>query len=290
MEWLNYHHLYYFWTLLKQGSLKAACEKLSLAQSTVSEQIHRLEESLGEPLLQREGRKLVPTEMGRVVYNYADEIFSLGQELLNTVNKRPTGRPLRLVVGASMVLPKLVVHRLLEPVFDLQEPLKLTSHEGRMHDLLASLALHEVDLVLSDTPIPPGSAIKAHNHFLGESSISFFAAPKLVAQAKKYKFPDVLTKLPMILPTEHTALRASLERWFYSQNFQPEIKAEFDDSALLKVFGQKGLGIFPMPSVVDAETKKQYGVHLIGKSHQVKERFYAISTEKRIKTPCSHCH
>lgn len=284
MEWLNYHHLLYFWVVAREGSLSRASEKLRLAHPTVSGQIRALEEALGEKLFARSGRKLVLTEMGRTVYRYADEIFSLGRELMDTVKGRPVGRPLRLVVGIADVLPKLIAKRLIDPALRLPQELRLICHEDRTDRLLAEMALHSIDVILTDAPLPPGSAVRAYNHLLGECGVAFFGDAKL-ASALRRGFPRSLDGAPTLLPADNTTLRRSLDQWFEKNGVRPKIVGEFDDSALLKVFGQDGAGIFASPSILADAIKKQYQVQLIGRTDDIRERFYAVSAERRLKHP-----
>jgi LysR family transcriptional activator of nhaA len=284
MEWLNYHHLLYFWTVAREGSVVRAGELLSLTQPTISGQIRALERALGEKLFIRAGRGLALTEMGRTVYAYAEEIFSLGRELLDTVRGRPTGRPIRLVVGVADVLPKLVAYRLLGPALRLPEPVRLVCREDSPDQLVAELAMHRLDLVLSDTPIGPGLSVRAFNHLLGECGVSVFGAPRLAA-AHRRRFPRSLDGAPMLLPLPGTAVRRSLDDWFEAQGMRPAVVGEFEDSALLKVFGQSGAGLFCAPSVLEAEVRRHYRVRRLGRIEAVRERFYAISAERRLKNP-----
>jgi LysR family transcriptional activator of nhaA len=284
MEWLNYHHLLYFWVVVREGGLLPASRVLKLAHSTISAQVKRLERTLGEPLFDRSGRKLALTETGRVVYRYADEIFTLGRELVDTVKGRPTGLPIRLVVGVTEVMPKLVIRRLLGPVFALPEGVHLVCEENRFDRLLGDLARHRLDLLLTDAPLPPGSGVKAFNHLLGECGVSFFAAPGLIGKGKK-RFPQCLDGAPFLLPAEETVLRRSLEQWFDQQGIRPVPVAEFQDSALLKVFGQDGKGVFCAPTVTEDTVKRQYRVRVLGRTSEIRERFYAISAERRLKHP-----
>jgi LysR family transcriptional activator of nhaA len=284
MDWLNYHHLLYFWMVAREGSITKACAQLHLAQPTISSQLRKLERSLGEKLFEREGRNLVLTETGRTVYRYADEIFALGQELRDAVAGRPRGRPLRLVVGVPDVLPKLIVYRLLKPALEMEEATQLATYEGKLDDLLADLALHRLDIVLSDAPTGPTTAVRAFNHPLGECGIGFFGT---AAVARQYAsgFPSSLDQAPMLLPTENTVLRRSLEQWFSETGVRPRVVAELEDSALLKVFGQAGEGIFPAPLAIATEVQQQYAVKQIGCVESIRERFYAISVERRLKHP-----
>lgn len=284
MEWLNYHHLLYFWTVAREGSLVAAGKALKLSHPTLSAQIRALEGRLDEKLFTRAGRGLVLTEMGRVVYRYADEIFSLGREMLDTVNGRSGGRPLRLDVGVADVVPKLVVRRLLQPALGGPEPVRLVCHEGRYEKLLADLTLHTLDLVIADAPLPPGSGVRAFHHLLGETSVSFFATKALVARHRR-GFPGSLDGAPLLLPLEGSPLRRSLNQWFDRHGVAPRVVAEFEDSALLKVFGTDGVGIFPAPTVLETDVVRQYGVQVVGRAPEVRERFYAISVERKLKNP-----
>ena len=284
MEWLNYHHLHYFWVVAKEGTIAAACEKLHLAQPTISAQLRALENAIGDKLFKRVGRNLVLTDTGRMVYRYADDIFSLGGELLDTLRGRPTGNPLRFSVGVADVLPKLVAYRLLEPALKLPETIQLVCRESTPAELLAQLAIHELDLVLSDSPIGPGVRVRAFNHLLGECGVSIFGTKEL-ATAYRRRFPRSLDGAPFLLPPDNTSLRRSLEQWFDSQGVRPSAVAEFDDSALLKVFGQAGAGVFAAPTVIEKEVRQQYGVRVVGRPESVRERFYAISVERKVKHP-----
>jgi LysR family transcriptional activator of nhaA len=284
MDWLNYHHLLYFWHVVREGGVLPASRVLKLAHPTVSAQVKQLETALGEALFDRTGRRLEPTETGRVVYRYADEIFALGRELVDTVQGRPSGRPVRLVVGIAEVMPKLVVRRLLEPVFALPEPVHLVCQEDRFDRLQGDLARLKLDLLLTDAPLPPGTGIRAFNHLLCECGVSFFASDGLASQLRQ-EFPQNLDGTPFLLPAEETVLRRSLEQWFDEQGIRPERAAEFQDSALLKVFGQEGKGAFCAPSVIEDAVKRQYGVHVLGRTPDIRERFYAVSMERRVKHP-----
>lgn len=284
MDWLNYHHLLYFWMVAREGSITRAAKQLHLAQPTLSSQIRKLERSLGAPLFERAGRSMVLTEMGQMVYRYADEIFSLGRELTDAVKGRTSEHHLRLTVGVPDVLPKLVVYRLLKPALEMDESVQLIVHEGKLNELLSELALHRLDVVLSDSSLGAGTHIRAFNHFLGECSITVFATAEL---ARKYKrnFPLSLDKAPMLLPTQNTSVRRVLEQWFDEREIHPRVVHEFEDSALLKVFGQAGEGLFTAPSAIEAEVCRQYGVRRLGRISDVQERFYAISAERRLKHP-----
>ncbi|MBI2372457.1 MAG: transcriptional activator NhaR [Deltaproteobacteria bacterium] len=284
MEWLNYHHLLYFWVVAKEGGLAPAGKVLRLAHPTLSGQIHALEEALGEKLFERSGRRLALTEVGRVVFRYADEIFSLGQELMETVRGRPTGQPVRLRVGISDALSKVVVARILAPALALPEPVRLTCVEDDHERLLSSLSTHSVDVILSDSPVAPGSPVRAFGHLLGECGVSFFATPELLRNSPG-EFPGLLDGAPVLMPLENQTLRRGLEHWFSDLGIRPRLVAEFEDSALEKMFGSTGLGFFPGPTVVAREIERQYGVRSVGRTDTVKERFYAISAERRLKNP-----
>ena len=286
MEWLNYHHLLYFWVVAREGGLTPAGKVLRLSHPTLSAQVHALEDQLGEKLFTKVGRKLELTEMGRVVYRYAGEIFSLGREMMDTIRGRATGTPLRLDVGIVDVVPKLVVRRLLEPALHLSEPVRLVCTEGPFDELLADLALHTLDVVISDGPVPTGSTIRAFNHLLGETGVSFFGT-KALADAYRRGFPRSLDGAPMLLPIEGLTLRRSLDHWMDRHRIHPKVVAEFEDSALMKVFGGDGAGVFPAPTAVESEVLAQHRVHLLGRADDVRERFYAISVERRLKNPAA---
>lgn len=284
VEWLNYHHLRYFWVVAREGGLVPAGKVLRLSHPTLSAQIHALEAQLGEKLFDRTGRKLALTEMGRVVYRYADEIFSLGRELVDVVQDRSTSGPLRLQVGVVDVMPKLIVRRLLEAAITMPEPVRLVCHEDTADRLLADLALHALDVVISDAPVPSGSPIRAFNHLLGESGVTFVAAAGL-ADGYRRGFPGSLDGAPMLLPLENSTLRRALNAWFDRHKIKPRVVAEFEDSALLKEFGTDGLGVFVVSAAVEAEVRAHYGVELVGRADDLRERFYAISVERRLKHP-----
>ena len=285
VEWLNYHHLLYFWTTAKEGSIAAASAALGLAPPTISGQIKTLEEHLGETLFTRVGRGLELTETGHVVYRYADEIFSLGRELTDTLAGRAGAeRPQRLFVGISDIVPKLISHRLLEPALRMQPPVQLVCREDKTDRLLAELALKGLDLVFSDEPISASVRVKAYNHLLGECGVTFFGKGELARKVRR-GFPQSLDGAPLLMPTEGSPLRRELERWFEREEIAPRIVAEFDDSALLKQFGQHGAGIFAAPTAIEKEIRAQYHVGIIAQTDEVREQFYAITVERRIKHP-----
>jgi len=284
MEWLNYHHLYYFWSVARDESVSRASERLRLAPSTISAQVTKLEDVLGSKLFIRVGRNLELSETGRIVYRFADEIFTLGLEMLDTVKGRPTSGPLRLVVGIVDALPKLVVRKLLEPALRLPQQIHLVCHEGKEKQLLSELAVHGLDMVLTDTPVRPGLSVRAFSHFLGECGVSFFAAHRLASRLRE-KFPQSLNGAPILLPSPMSALRGSLDQWFDSLEIRPKIIGEFDDQALLKAFGQSGDGVFAVPAVIEEDVCRQYDVGVVGHADAVREKFYAISVERIVKHP-----
>ena len=284
MEWLNYHHLLYFWIVAREGGLLPAGKVLRVSHPTLSAQIHALEDRLGEKLLVKEGRKLVLTEMGRTVYRYAEEIFTVGRELLEAVKGRAKGQPLRFDVGIADSVPKLVVRRLLEPALALAESVRLVCREDAHENLLVRLASHELDLVITDAPVSPGSRVRAFNHLLGETKVSLFATKELACTYRR-GFPKSLDNAPMLLPLENLTLRRSLDQWFDHLGIKPRVVAEFEDGALLNVFGRDGVGIFPAPTVIEKEVTRQYGVVPLGLAEGVRERYYAISVERRLKHP-----
>lgn len=283
VEWLNYHHLLYFWTVAREGSIAAATRKLHLTQPTISAQIRQLEESLGEKLFEKAGRGLVLTEAGRIALRYADEIFALGRELRDTLRDRPTGRPVRVTVGITDVMPKLVAYRILRPAFERGAQVELVCREGSSESLLALLGQHEVDLVLTDAPAS-GAPLRAYNHLVGESGTTFFAAGALANSAKRH-FPQSLGETPLLLPGAGTQLRRALELWFDANNIEPRRVGEFDDLALMAAFGHGGTGVFPAPTIIEHDIETQYGVRVVGRLPEVKERFYAVSAERKVKNP-----
>ena len=284
MNWLNYHHLLYFWMVAREGSIARACEQLHLAQPTISSQLRKLETSIGEKLFKRVGRNLVLTETGQLVFRYADDIFALGRELTDVLRGRPTGSPLRFYVGVADVLPKLIAFRLLEAALHLPEPVQITCEEGKLDYLLMELAGHRLDVVLSDQQLGAMVHVRAYSHLLGQCGVSVFGTPAL---ARKYlaRFPKSLNGAPMLLPMRNTALRRSMDQWFDSEDIQPKVVGEFEDSALLNVFGAANVGLFTAPSAIEKEVCRQYRVRLLGELPVVQERYYAISPERKLKHP-----
>lgn len=284
MEWLNYHHLLYFWVVAREGSIAAATRKLHLTQPTISAQLRLLEDSLGEKLFEKSGRTLVLTESGRVALRYADEIFALGRELRDTLRDRPTGRPVRVHVGIADVVPKLVAYRVLRPAFQAAAEVQMVCREASSEILLALLGQHEVDVVLTDAPVS-AAPLRAYNHLLGESATTFFAAPALAASLRKKPFPACLKGAPVLLPGAATQIRRALELWLDATGIVPKRVGEFDDLALMTAFGRGGTGIFPAPTVIEKEIEAEYNVRVVGRLAEVKERYYAVSAERKIKNP-----
>lgn len=284
MNWLNYHHLHYFWMVAKQGGLVKAAENLRLSPSTVSSQVGRLEEALGHKLFERQGRRLALTDSGRVVYRYAEEIFLLGREISDSLRDQPAQRPLKVHVGVAEVIPKLLAKKFLTPVLRLSDDVQLVCSENRSERLLAELSIHNLDVVLTDAPVGPSVKVRAYSHLLGESDIVLFAAEPL---ARRYRrdFPASLRAAPFLLPAAGTVLRGLLANWFDAEGIRPRIVGEFEDSALLKVFGQQGHGVFAAPAIIRGEIRKQYGVRELGRVEGQRERFYAISVEKKLRHP-----
>jgi LysR family transcriptional activator of nhaA len=285
MDWLNYHHLHYFWAVAKEGSIAQASQRLRLAHPTVSAQIHRLEEVLGVKLFTRKGRSLVLSDEGRMVYRYAEDIFSLGRELVHSVQGRASGRPVTLVVGVSDVLAKSIVYRMLEPAFGLQEEVRVVCKADRSTEaFMGELALHALDVVLSDTPVGTGSPVRAFSHRLGECGTVFMAAPQL-AKACRWRFPGSLEDVPFLMPGGNSAFRPALQRWFDLQNVRPKIAAELDDAALVNELGEQELGVFAAPDVVEKEIRRRYRVQTVGRVADLRHRFYAISLDRKLRHP-----
>lgn len=285
MEWLNYHHLLYFWSVAKHGTVTKACEEFRLAQPTISGQIRLLEQMLGEKLFVRAGRRLALTEMGHVVFRYAEDIFATGQELINTVKGRgKNGTPSRLVVGIVNAVPKPLSILLLQSALKLDRPTRLICREDNLRQLLADLTMHRVDLVIADTPAPPSVTVQAYNHPMGESGVTLFATSKLAAQYRR-SFPKSLEGAPMLLPTSEATLRRLMDQWFVHRELSPNIVGEFDDSLTLKTFGQDGYGIFPGATAVEKEICRQYRVQVVGRLDSLKQHYYAITVQRRLTHP-----
>ena len=286
MEWLNYHHLLYFWMVAKRGSIARACEDLRLAQPTISGQLRALEESLGEKLFARQGRGLVLTEAGQVVYGYAEEIFALGSELTDVLKGRPRNRPMRLIVGVSDLIPKLIAYRILEPALAIKGGVRMECYEDTPEKLLLSLSAHEFDLVLTDAPAYSAVRVRVFNHLLGSSAVALFASPPLANFYRK-RFPDSLTGAPFLLPMKNSALRQIMDQWFEAHSIRPRIMGEFQDTALLTAFGQAGAGIFAAPIAIEREVRSRYRVAKLGGLGARMTEYYAISPERKLKHPAA---
>jgi len=284
MEWLNYHHLRYFWTVAKEGSLAQAAAKLHVSQPSISEQIRELEGALGEKLFRREGRGNKLTDAGQVVYGYADEIFALGQEMLNAVKQRPGARTLRLYVGVADSFPKLLTNEILKPAFTLPQTIHVICREGKLEDLLAQLAAHRLDLVLADESASSSVNFKVFNHPLGSTGTTFCAEKKLAAQLKR-NFPKSLHDAPALLPADNTTLRRALEAWFHPRGIQPRVVAEFEDLALMKVMATEGRGFIAVPTVAASDALTHYGFHKIGEAAECRVELHLITAERKIAHP-----
>ena len=284
MEWLNYHHLLYFWTVATEGGIAAASRKLAVGRPAISMQIKSLEQFIQAPLFTRRGKHLRLTETGEMVLRYAEDIFRTGRELVDAVRGRPSGRPQRFRVGIADVMAKLVAFQLLLPALDADQDTVLECREDEPNRLFAELAVHELDLVLSDIPVAPGLDVRAYNHVMGESTTTLFATPALVRKLKS-KFPSSLDGVPFLMPSKAAAIRHSLEQWLQQEDLRPNIIGEFEDGALMKVFGQAGRGVFPAPTVVKDQICKNYNVRPLSELVEVRERFYAISPERKIRHP-----
>jgi LysR family transcriptional activator of nhaA len=277
----NYRHLYYFWVVAKEGGMSHAAARLGMAVQTVSAQVRELERDLGCQLLKPAGRGLVLTEAGVIALQEAEHIFQLGEALPELARSAAQAKSVRLTVGIADGLPKLVVQRLLQPVLGTPD-LRLVCHEGEMADLLADLAMHRLDVVLSDHPAPFNPHLKVHNHPLGTSGMGWYASPHWWAAARK-GFPASLDKVPVLLPTTHSTVRGPLDQWFIQHGLRPRVVGEFEDSALLETFGGSGLGVFPAALSVQDDLLQRHQVKLLGPCEGVDEHYYAISTERKVK-------
>ena len=281
---INFRHLYYFWIVAKEGSVTKAAERLGLAIQTVSAQLVLLEQSTGKSLFNVQGRRMVLTEAGRIAMRYADQIFLLGEQLQEALASTDVDRTMRLTVGLSDSLPKLISSRLLEAALALPERVKLICYEDQFESLLGELSVHKLDVVLTDRPVPPGTPLRVFSHLLGETEISLYGLPEL---AEKYQgdFPVSLNGAPLLLPTRNNAIRSRIDFWLESHDLHPDIIGEFDDNALLHTFGRIGRGLFPAPSLLAKDVLEQFNAVPVGAMPQVREQFYAISNERKIKHP-----
>ncbi len=283
MDWINYHHLLYFWVTAREGSITRASERLRLAQPTVSGQIQSLEKAVGEKLFLRQGRRLVLTETGKLVLRYADQIFTVGQELVDTLRNRPTEGRQRISVGIADSVPKLITHRLLAPLLALDD-LHLICHEGSTDRLLGSLAEYDLDVVISDSPVARDETPRTSHQLLGDSPVAMFGTAALAAKYRT-NFPRSMADAPVLLPTTSTAMRQAVDGWFGTIGVTPRIVAEFDDSALMKTFGQSGAGLFPAPSSVQAELRRQVDAVPVGELDGVRLPLYALTVERKLQNP-----
>jgi LysR family transcriptional activator of nhaA len=285
MDWLNYHHLRYFWYTAREGSLRKAAEELGVSQPSISAQIHQLEESLGAALFRKSGRGQVLTDTGKVVFDYAEEIFSLGRDLLGAVQHRDA-KLAPFHVGLTDTVPKSAASEILKPVFFLPEPSRIVCHEGNLGDLLQRLAAHKLDIILADEPAPSSAKIKAHNHSLGACGITL-CAPAKIASKLRQGFPKSLHGAPALLPTEHSAMRRQVDKWFEERVLQPKIIAEFDDPAFMQVFALEAQGFFPLPSVAVESAVKRYGFQVIAELDAIQSEFFAITGERKLRHPAT---
>ncbi|WP_395344077.1 transcriptional activator NhaR [Ningiella sp. W23] len=281
---LNYKHLHYFWVVATEGSIARAADKLFITPQTISGQLSMLEERIGQPLFDRVGRRLRLTETGRLVLRYADDIFELGKELSDVLRGAPVVGTSEFIVSAASALPKTIVYKILEPALNISQDISLMCREGPVETILGELAVHEVDMVLTDTPLSSAFSIKAYNHYLGQSELSFFASPELASQLKT-PFPQCLDQAPVLLPTKQYAIRQLFDKWCLEENIFPLIRGQYDDSALMKSFGKAGLGIFFMPSIIESEVRETFGLECIGRLSDIKQKFYAISAERKVTHP-----
>lgn len=281
---MNLRHLHYFWLVAKEGSVTRAAERQGVAVQTISAQLSLLEQTVGHALLAPQGRRLVLTDAGRVALGYAEQIFALTEQMQDALASVGTAQTMRLTVGISDSLPKLIASRLLDAALQLPQAVKLVCFEDRFESLLGDLSVHKLDVVLTDRPVPPGTNLKVFSHLLGESELTLFGVPALAARYQP-DFPASLRGAPLLLPTRNNAIRGRIDQWFDLQDVRPDVVGEFDDNALLNTFGSNGLGLFPAPSVLAADVKEQFGADPVGPIAQVREQFFAISNERKIKHP-----
>jgi LysR family transcriptional activator of nhaA len=284
MEWVNYQHLLYFYTVAKEGSLARASSNLRLAQSTISKQIHQLEHVLGHHLFVKSGRRLVLSDSGRLAFRYAEEIFGLGMEMMDTFKDRPIGKPIRITVGIADVVPKLIAERVLMPILETPRTYRLICKEGKPEQLLVSLAMHELDVVLMDAPSSTNTRVRVFSHLLAESTVTFFGSTELAAKYRQ-DFPKSLAQAPILMPTNNTVLRRTLEQWFDQKGIRPDVVCEFEDSALLKAFGRRGVGLFPAATAISNDIVSQYKVEPVGEAIGVFEHLYAVTVDRKIQNP-----
>ncbi|MBI3230997.1 MAG: transcriptional activator NhaR [Burkholderiales bacterium] len=284
---INFHHLYYFWVVAHEGGVTRAAERLGVAVQTISTQLGLLEQSLGKSLMSLQGRRLVLTEAGRSALTYADQIFLLGEQMQEALAQEELGRTLRLTVGISDALPKAVAYNVLQAALAMpgaSQRLRLVCFEGQFESLLGDLALHKLDVLLTDRPYSGNASVRAFSHPLAEYEISLFGTAELAAKYSE-NFPACLQGAPLLLPTRNTALRARLDQWLEANKVKAEIVGEFEDGALMKTFGARGLGLFPGPAVVDSDPDVQQQIVSVGEMAGVREQCFAISNDRKIKHP-----
>jgi LysR family transcriptional activator of nhaA len=284
VEWLNFHHLRYFWTVARKGGVRKAAEELHVSQPSISAQLKLLEESLGEKLFKRSGRNLVLTDIGHLVLTYADEIFSAGRELMNAVKQGPGGRALRLSVGMTDALSKFIGFQILKPAFYFSQPVHVVCRQAEIGPLVNQLQAHRLDLVLADEPASSSLKAKTFNHRLGRSGITFCALPQIARKLRR-NFPKSLHQAPALLPSDNMGMREPLEKWFYAKGIRPRVIAEFEDAGLMKVAASAGLGFTMVHSVVDKVALEHFGLKAIAKVKECASDFYAITIERRLKHP-----
>lgn len=285
MDELNFHHLRYFWVVAREGSVTAAADRLGVGQPVISMQLKRLERQFRQRLFEKAGRGLKLSEFGQIVFDYAEDIFRLGRELCESAaENQPRNRVRRLAAGIADALPKLIVYKLLEPVYALPEPVQLRCEEDRPETLLAELAAGNLDLVLTDSSDILNPRVKLYRHPLGECGVTFFATARMAGKLRR-EFPASLDGAPMLLPTRESALRRALDAWFVQQRIDPEVRGEFADSALLKVFGQTGWGVFALPSAIEAEVLSQFDLQVVGREEKIRERYFVVTGERKLTHP-----
>lgn len=284
MSPLNYNHLFYFYIVATEGSITKASARLNLTPQTISGQITNFEAQIGVNLFDRKAKKLFLSQMGLLVFSYAEEIFQLGDEIKNILNRKQPSLWHTFTVGITNVIPKVLAHQLLSPVLKMNESVRLICQEGELTHLLADLSLNKIDCILSDQPLQLGSHVKAYNHQLVESGLTFFATESLLNDCNK-TYPSNLSDLPWLMQSKKSAVRSSLSSWLEKQNISANIIAEFDDSALMKSFGKKGYGIFSGPTLIEDHIVEKYGVKVLGRTTEIKESYYIISPERRLKHP-----
>ncbi|WP_440873787.1 transcriptional activator NhaR [Thalassotalea sp. PLHSN55] len=284
MSPLNYNHLYYFYIVATEGSISKASARLNLTSQTISGQITSFEKQIGVELFKRKGKKLSLSEMGGVIYSYAEEIFQLGDEVKTILKRKQPSLWHTFTVGITDVIPKILAHELLSPVLKMSESVRLICVEGDQDHLLADLSVNKIDCILTDQPLQLGSHVKAYNHLLTECGFTFFAADNLL-QGCDEPFPKMLAQFPWLIQSKKSAVRPRLSSWLEQQNIAPNIVAEFDDSALMKAFGQTGFGVFSGPTLMEDYIANKYSVNIIGRTNEIKESYYIISPERRLKHP-----